>query len=440
MHEDAFRQALRQRLDGVRFPEESRLQVLTQIKGEPKVKKKLSLGLILAFALILITLTVLAATQTGLLQYLVGSPEKASQELVGSVQPLDVEATADNIHVKLTGTAYDGEKLVISWETENLNPDQRAMLSVKSVTAGEKTVWPNYTNLSETWLPYIFGLQEEGFDRHHLKGGMVGLVKGDEKLTGQVPVKVEIAVQRPAGPLVVVDDTLFDKENDDEESRAYHLKTRALIESFGIMIAKKEEQDPEAWFKKGYIPVDAGGNLLVPEGTVTGLFDNAYPGRMEVSAVIPLNFTLDADKGLSFVRDLSDGKDIKMDGFTVRVNTLRITPLTTRLNIHLIPEENSREQARVLHDRYTSILPTAGGKNLAYSDMEYEYGTRIVQLPDGQWVAESNTLLPGVSAFPDSVTLSPRWSFPDNMREDGISQEDMKLIEEFEKVLVFKVK
>ncbi len=79
MHEDAFRQALRQRLDGVRFPEESRLQVLTQIKREPKVKKKLSLGLILAFALILITLTVLAATQTGLLQYLVGSPEKASQ-------------------------------------------------------------------------------------------------------------------------------------------------------------------------------------------------------------------------------------------------------------------------------------------------------------------------------------------------------------------------
>ncbi len=42
MHEDAFRQALRQRRWVRRFPEESRLQVLTQIKGEPKVKKKLS--------------------------------------------------------------------------------------------------------------------------------------------------------------------------------------------------------------------------------------------------------------------------------------------------------------------------------------------------------------------------------------------------------------
>lgn len=440
MHEDAFRQSLRQRLDGVRFPEESRLQVLTQIKGEPKVKKKLSLGLILAFALILITLTVLAATQTGLLQYLVGSPEKASKELIDIVQPLDVEVIQDNIRIKLTGVTYDGEKLALSWITENTQPKSPATLSIQSASANGQNVYPNFSDLQESWRPVLFSMQEAGFDRNVVTGGMIGLVEGD-KLSGQVDMVLSIAVSRPTGPLVVVDESLY-QADENEPSRVYRLETLSVLKASGLTIATENQLDPIDWLNKGYTPVDSGGEVLEEniEMTSDGT-QRIYQKAMKQSAVIKLSFTFNADQGLNQVRYLAkEGTEIKLEDCTLHINRLSISPLTTRFSLDLVPHDNSSESALVLQERYGNISPTSGGKNLDFAEMEFESSGGRRQLPDGRWAYHLDMLFPGLNTYPDTITLSPRWNYFVDRREGDISQEDMRLIEAFEKELVFKVK
>lgn len=441
MHEDSFRKALKQRLDGVMFPEESRLSVLNQIKGEKQVKKKLSLGLVLAFALMALTLTALALSQTGLLDFLVGNREKASPDLKNSMQVIDATAEADHIRLHITGAAYDGEKLAISWETENMSPQNPAMLSVWSVTASGQEVWPNFSAFDGDWLPMLFGLQEEGFDRQIVTGGMVGLAP-KEKLSGQVPVEVKIAIQRPTGPIVVVDESLYPQEGEDEADQQNRLEMIALLQESGLDIAPQDQLDPQAWVEKGYVPVNEGGQVVgnVDQQSLQGLYTE-YPGLMKKTDTITLQFMLDADRGLALVREVVPSqKDIKLEDCTVRINRLSLSPLTTRIDIDLIPHDASAESALILQERYGSIMPTSSGKNLDFSDMEFESGGGRHQLKDGSWTYHVDGFMPGLASFPDEIILSPRWDYFGDKREVDISDEDMRYIEAFEQALTFPVK
>lgn len=441
MTEDSFRKALKQRLDRVTFPPEGRLALRQTIEGEKPMKKKWSAGLILVFALIAVGLTALALSHAGLLRYLLGNPEVASKSLSGMIQPLELQKEEEGVRVRLTGASYDGEKLALSWVTENTRPDSPVILSIQSVSANGQRVYPNFSDLDESWRPLLFGLQEEGFDRNAVSGGMIGLVDGPP-LSGKVEMALEIAVSRPAGPLVVADEILFDKKDDDEGMREYRRETRALLEGSGMTIASKEELDPEAWLKKGYTPVDAGGGVLEEGAAIPGgSTQHIYKQAMKESAVISLRFTLDADRGLAQVRNLVPERgDIKLKDCSVRINRFRLSPLTTRLDIDLIPHDKSLESALILQERYGSISPTAGKKNLDFADMEFESSGARRQLPDGSWAYHVDMLFPGLNSFPDSVTLSPRWDYFGNQRDGDINEEDMALIDAFEKAMTLKVK
>jgi hypothetical protein len=439
MHEDSFRQALKQRLDGVRFPEEGRLNVLHRIKGENKVTKKLSTGLILAFVLMALTLTALALSQAGLLDFLIGNPEKASMELKDSMQLIDTTEEFDHIRIRITGAAYDGEKLAISWESQNLNPQEPAMLSMRSVTAGGEDIWPNFSAFDGDWLPMLFGLQEEGFDRQKVSGGMVGLA-AREQLTGQVPVEVKVAIQRPTGPLMVVDVSLYPQEGENEDDKAFREERMALVKETGLAIAPHDQLNPKTWINKGYVPVDDSGQIFGHSEQQGNALYTEYPGLMKDAGIITLTFTLDADRGLALVRDLVPRqRDIKLKDCTVRINRLSLSPLTTRMDIDLIPHDGTAESALILQERYGNISPTTKGKNPAFADMEFESAGARRQLKDGSWAYHVDILYPGLNVFPDSITLSPRWDYFGDRRDDDISAEDMKDIEAFEKALTLKI-
>ncbi len=441
MTEDSFRKALKRRLDQVTFPPEGCLALRQRIEGEKPMKKKWSAGLILVFALIAVGLTALALNQAGLLRYVLSNPDKASESLSSMVQPLEIQKEEDGVRVRLTGASYDGEKLALSWITENTRPENPVMLSIQSVSANGQRVYPNFSDLDESWRPLLFGLQEEGFDRNAVSGGMIGLVDGPP-LSGKAEMALEIAVSRPAGPLVVADEILFDKEDDDGGMREYRRETRALLESSGMTVANKEELDPEIWFKKGYVPVNAGGGVLEEGAAIPGgSTRHIYKQAMKESAVITLRFTLDADRGLAQVRNLLPGQgEVRLEDCSVRINRFSLSPLTTRLDIDLIPHDKSFESALILQERYGNISPTAGKKNLDFADMEFESNGARHQLPDGAWAYHVDMLFPGLNSFPGEVTLSPRWDYFGNQREADISAEDRQHIEAFEKALTIRIR
>ncbi len=440
MTENALRQALKQRLDPVTFPEEGRLSVLHRIKGDKPVKKKLSLGLILAFALIAIGLTALALTQTDLLQYLIGSPEQASQALTGIVQPLNIQAEQDGIRVKITGATYDGEKLALSWVTENTQPDRPVTLSIQSASANGQRVYPNFSDLYESWRPMLFSIEDQGFDRNVVTGGMIGLVDGPP-LSGEVEMVLNIAISRPKGPLVVVDASLYPDENEDELGRIYRLEKMSRMKESKLAIADQDQLDPSYWISQGYTPLDASGWVQEEDiAMTTDGTQHIYQKTMEESSVIALRFTLDADLGLAQVRSLvTEQKDIKLEDCTVRINRLSLSPLTTKADIDLIPHDGTAESALILQERYGSIMPTSGGKNLDFAEMEFESGGSRHQLKDSTWSYHVFVFMPGQNTFPEEITLSPQWDYFGNKREGDISEEDMGYIEAFEKALTFQV-
>jgi len=428
MHEDTFRQALKLGLEGVRFPEEGRRHVLERIKGEQPMKKKLSTGLILAFALLTLALTAFAVSQTGLLNYLVGGSEKASPELKDSLQVIDAAAEHDQIRLSITGAVYDGEKLALSWEAENLKPENPVMLSLASVTAAGEPVRPIFSSLDESWLPLLFGLQEEGFDRLKASGGMIGLMPS-ESMSGQMPVEVRLIIWRPAGPMVIVDEGLYPQENDDQDMRAYRVEKMALAEASGLEIAPQDQLDPGSWAKKGYVPLDADGSLLAGEAFT------------QDTGALSLRFTLDADRALAVVHSpAEDQQEITLEDCTVRINRLRLTPLTTRVDIDLIPHDGTAESALILQERYGSIIPTEKGEKLDFADMEFEDSRVRREISGGTWSYHVAALYPGLDSFPEEVTLSPRFSIFADARDEGINEEDMRLIEAFEKALTFRIK
>lgn len=438
MHEDAFSQALKRRLDGVRFPEEGRLSVLRKAKGETQVKKRLSLGLILAFALMAIGLTGLALSQTDLIRYLIGQPEQASEALMGMAQPLDIRAQDDGISIKITGATYDGEKIALSWITENAQPEKPATLSIQSASANGQRVFPNFSDLDESWRPVMFSMEDKGFDRNMVPGGMIGRVDGPP-LAGQVEMLLNITVSRPTGTLVVVDASLFPEEDEDEIGRNYRLGRISLLNESKLTIAGQDQLDPAFWISQGYTPVDAGGWVLEEDLAISADGNQPfYKQTMAESTLITLRFNLDADLGLARVRKLvTEPKDVRLADCTVRINRLTLSPLTARVDIDLIPHDGSAESALILQERYGSISPTVGGKNPAFADMEFESSGARRQLKDGTWSYHVDALMPGLVSFPDQITLSARWDFFGDKREGGISVDDMKHIEAFEKVMSF---
>lgn len=97
-----------------------RHQVLAKAKGAPPVKKKFSAALALAFALILLTSSALAATllKPDILSWLFHS-EEAPEEVVTLVQQNGSTRQTENATLTLSETFFDGKELSVSFTLHN---------------------------------------------------------------------------------------------------------------------------------------------------------------------------------------------------------------------------------------------------------------------------------------------------------------------------------
>jgi len=96
--------------------------------------RKLSTGLIIAFAILLVlTGIAYAAVQWGVVDYLLGR-SMPSMELYASTQKVFAAGEADGIVLTVTGAVYDGERLALSWTVENKKPRDLASYYIKNVS------------------------------------------------------------------------------------------------------------------------------------------------------------------------------------------------------------------------------------------------------------------------------------------------------------------
>jgi len=210
---------------------------------------------------------------------------------------VDESAEALDTRIGVEGLYYDGERLLIGWKTENLEPGQPVLVLYTNVRIGGISVgdfaYADYP--VSLWWPQAFGLSVAGDPLNGLMDAYYTEDAKDFLLEGTQEVEVSFTVKRPTKPLVVVDeDALIPYA--DADSEADRQSMLAAMEACGVTIAQAGELDVQAWMDKGYLPVNRGGEFLNSSGTTDDM--PIFNGEDLIDADtsdITLTFTVDFD-------------------------------------------------------------------------------------------------------------------------------------------------
>ena len=347
-------------------------------------------ALIAALIILAMSTTAYALTRPAVLQWLLPrSP--ASPQLESTAQTVAAESTAEGVTIRITGAVYDGSQLAISYEAENAAPTQPVLIALDSVLTVDghphKLPHPVYTyNVRTVPSPHLDVLPAQ---RNPITGGLwSGTLP--EGLTGQVDCAVTFIVYRPETAFAFV------LEPDapaitDASALAELADSRATMESFRNAVIVSSEADIPA----GCTPMSADGSPLLP------LEDSCLTEATRIT----VHFTFDADNAITY--DFS-GTQHALADCSADVATFRLTPLTTYIDLRLVPLENTEAAARALQKRYGAfVLTDETGAPVEYSMMDAMYDfTPYVTCMDGQWVCRYLSDLPGLLSFPQSVAFT----------------------------------
>lgn len=372
------------------------LHALPTAKEEKQVKR-ISRTVILAAALLLAALstTAYALTRPAVLDWLLTTHNPASTELESSAQDIQAEASSDGITARITSLVYDGSQIAFSYELENSNPTQPLVVVLDSTITlnGEAVTIPHYQRDLHGQLVPSADLDMVPVQRNPIRRGSwcSGLPEG---LSGTVQGEATFVVYRPEKAfayLVEPGSMWLDETIQDADALADIADVRATLESFtNTIIAESDDQD--AWAAQGY-------TVLAPFHAYE--VTDALSHLVE-TARIRVPFTFDADRALAY--DFS-GAAAQLADCTAQAIEFRLTPLTTRVHVHLTPADNSEAAARALADKYGAfVLTDDAGAPVAYSEMDAMFGTgpRVTQ-EDDRWVCCHWEEMPGLQAFPASV-------------------------------------
>lgn len=122
--EDRLRHAIDTTLSGLADDPWLARHVLTKAKGEEKVKKKLSIGFILAMVVILAAVSVAVAATVNLFEKFGQSEQRfaeiASQSLLQADTPVTTDSTKNGqVTAAITNAYYDGEALLIGYTVQS---------------------------------------------------------------------------------------------------------------------------------------------------------------------------------------------------------------------------------------------------------------------------------------------------------------------------------
>ena len=372
------------------------LHALPTAKEEKQVKHR-SAAMILAAALLLAALstTAYALTRPTVLDWLLTTHNPASIELESTAQDVRAEASADGITARITSLVYDGSQIAFSYELENSVPAQPVLVALDStITLNGKAVKiPHYQRDLYGQLVPSADLDMVPVQRNPIRRGSwcSGLPEG---LSGTVQGEATFVVYRPEKAfayLVEPGSMWLDKTIQDADALADLADVRATLKSFTNTIIA-ESDDPDAWAAQGY-------TVLAPFHSYEVTDIRCH---LVETARIRIPFAFDADNAIAY--DFS-GAAAQLADCTAQAIEFRLTPLTTRVHVHLTPAENSEAAARALADKYGAFtLTDETGAPVAYSEMDAMFGVgpRVTQ-KDGQWVCCHWEEMPGLQAFPASI-------------------------------------
>lgn len=397
--------------DGFSERMEALLHGLHRKKEEPMKRTIIRAALLAALILAALSTAAYALTRPAVLDWLLGHDAPASPQLTSAAQDIHTASTADGVTVRMTGLVYDGTQLAFSYEIENADPTQPALVLLSSdlTIAGQSVGVPHYVaNSSDARLIPSPHLDVLPVRRNPFPGGGWSNTI-NRPLAGTVSGEAHFVVCRPEKAFAVLlpaDSDYFDEtiggeyrtELDDALATLRSFPDVLIVDgSEDIVFFDDHEDDAEVLAAQGYTVLRHSGSPIFP-------VDDPRCHVVQ-TARIAVPFTFDADN--AFLCDFS-GTTFTLPEATARVEQLLLTPLVTRLHIQLLPAENTEAAARALAKACGPFALTAeSGQPVEYSEMDSMYSMHpTVACMDGQWLVQYREELPGLLHFPGSIGFS----------------------------------
>lgn len=372
-------------------PEMCRNALVTAVSSaqeERNMKRTLRLAALLAVMILTLTSAAYAVTRPPVLDWLLGRGS-AGIWLENAAQSVDGLTASDGVTIAITSLVYDGERLVLSYEASVDDPTQAVMVApdrVITLNGAEAAMdWLSVEELRMVPSPHLDFLPVA---RNPIRAGAWS--EALPELSGMVEAELDFLICRPETAFAIVDEDgelSADLSDLDEETRAEHQDRLNTLAALTNAVITKDLPD-------GYTPVTVSGSLI--EGEEPHLIETRLTVRFRFSADEPM------------VRDFSETADIALADATARVNIFRLSPLSTRAQVDLLPRENTEEAARLLRDAYgPALLTDEDGHEVVYADMDYmaSHDPLILQT-DGQWRCRYDIDMPGLQTLPESIGLT----------------------------------
>ena len=362
-------------------------------------RKLANLPLVLVLVLALAT-TAFALTRPAVLNWLTGNAP-VSPQLESTAQTVIGESTVDGITVRMTSLVYDGEKLAFSYELENEQPDMPLLIAANPIMIVDgKEIQMMYCT-ADPYSPQMVPsphLDVLPVKRNPVTGG--GEVYVRDLTDGKVTCEMTFMVYKPENKFAVVlhpDSMQANVETYTGDARAEAEDSLNTLKSFrNTIFATEADLANEQWLSANYTVIDGSGRLY-------DLPDNSH---LNETAQIQVTFEFDAS--VAFACDFAETDDIELADATLHVEQFRLSSLETRIDLWLIPQENTEKAARSLAEKYGAYaLVDEQGEVVQYSEMDYTASTTpyVTQI-NGQWVCRYLSQMPGLLQFPESVAFT----------------------------------
>ncbi len=402
---EAFRQTVLRTVRSVRSDLPGRVQTANR-RPFFGLSRKIAIAVIAGILLIGIA-AAYAVSRPVLLNWLLGAQPAPGAPLMASVQKISGENAADHMTVRMDSLIYDGERFSFSYEVENDDPAFPALVAMEPsfLVNGEQVSLEEFlANDAKPALVPSARLDVLPVQRNPVVcGGCSQRIP--EQLDGETACEMTFIVYRPKKAFAIVpdpDDLIFRMEDCAPEQQA---EIQDVIDTYlsfqNAVLADQDALDPQKWFREGYSVI--GGFTEVTEW-----IDPQEEGFDHLTETARFTVVFRFDAGIRQVYDFSETADILLDDCTVRISSLRFSPLTTNVDVFLIPKENTEEAAKALAQKYGPMDLTDGqGGPVAYAEMDsiYENMPWASQY-DGQWRCRYLIQMPGLQEWPDSIGLT----------------------------------
>lgn len=382
------------------------------IEEEKKMKRSLRFTVVLAALLLALTSAAYAVSRPQILDWLLKRDATVPLWLEEAAQNVGVRASSDGVNVSIDSLVYDGDWLMVSFEMSVDDPTQAVMIAMDDQILLNGEPFFLYGMVEPNMLPRP-GLFDPPVQRSLYQWGAEGTdISG---LSGTVEAELTFRVYHPEKGFVMVDENGVLTGDDPD---AFRWASSAMLQDCRDAVTAMTNvavigDDPEPWIAEGYTPVDRHGQLIAKRDEAGQLIVDRDELHL-TETTLTVRFTFDADT--CTVYDFSGVEVPRLRDAWVHVKTFRLSPLSCRVDVYLIPyindtHVNNEHDSYLMYQEYgKAVLTDENGNELTYTDIFWSSGGMhcFMDMEGDEWCVRYSVTLPGLETLPGSIGLTTR--------------------------------